>query len=79
MAGAIINEFLNQRRRKPINTGETDIAWHFNEDDKRRLRNLRRTREKNPGGLESHERVQVWMRESGPLFPQRIALSCDGY
>jgi len=36
--GAIINEFLNHG--KPINTGRTDIAWHFNEDDKRRLRNL---------------------------------------
>lgn len=34
---AIINEFLNQRRGKPINTGGTDIAWHFNEDDKRRF------------------------------------------
>lgn len=37
----IINEFLNQRRGEPINTDGTDIAWHFNEDDKRRLRNLR--------------------------------------
>lgn len=62
MTDVIINEFLNQRRGKPINTSGTDIAWHFNEDGKRRLCNLRWAREEKPEGWELHECMQVWKR-----------------